>query len=200
MAPKEPNRHQLSSRLSYQQHTPKFLQKLQNKYSGHGDVDDEESEPEFEPDDGSGRPPIPRRPRERPAIPVRPDDDPGSADEDSGDERPVVVVLKEGKHLSAREAENVKRKEKGLSPLPEPTEVAESEPQKQSSSKDSKPATKPKETPTLSFSSKKSGSKLNDLKESLKRKGAGPSSESDSTSKPKRRKKEKKGLLSFDDS
>ncbi|KIK57988.1 hypothetical protein GYMLUDRAFT_703807 [Collybiopsis luxurians FD-317 M1] len=64
--------------------------------------------------DGSGRPPIPLRPRspqsERPPIPTRPDDDPGSADEDSDDEKPQVVVLKAGKHLSEREAENERRK------------------------------------------------------------------------------------------
>jgi hypothetical protein len=55
---------------------------------------------------GSGRPPIPKRP----AIPERPQNDPGSADEDDGDEKPQVVVLKAGKHLTEREAENVRRK------------------------------------------------------------------------------------------
>lgn len=78
--------------------------------AGIPDDDDEEEDPEFE-DDGSGRPPIPRRPR--PAIPERPADDLGSADEDDGDEKPQVVVLKQGKHLTEREAENIKRK--GLS-------------------------------------------------------------------------------------
>ena len=63
--------------------------------------------------DGSGRPPIPRRP----PIPERPADNPGSADEDEGDddedrdgERPQIVVLKEGKHLSEHEVENERRK------------------------------------------------------------------------------------------
>ena len=55
---------------------------------------------------GSERPPIPKRP----TIPERPKDDPGSADEDDGDEKPQVVVLKAGKHLTEREAENVRRK------------------------------------------------------------------------------------------
>jgi len=104
MAPKEPTKHQLSSRLTYSQHTPAFLRKLQSRVSGAPNEDSDE-DPEFE-DDGSGRPPIPRRP----PIPERPADDPGSEDEDGDDEAPQVVVLKEGKHLSAREVENEKRK------------------------------------------------------------------------------------------
>ncbi len=78
MAPKEPTKHQLSARLTYSQHTPAFLRKLQSRVSGNPDDDsDEDLNPEFE-DDGSGRPPIPRRP----PIPERPASDPGSADED----------------------------------------------------------------------------------------------------------------------
>lgn len=106
MAPKEPTKHQLSARLTYSQHTPAFLRKLQSRVSGTTDGDSDE-DPEFE-DDGSGRPPIPRRP----PIPERPASDPGSGDEDRDDEAPQVVVLKEGKHLSAREVENEKRKGK----------------------------------------------------------------------------------------
>ena len=34
----------------------------------------------------------------------------GQEDEDDGDEKPQVVVLKEGKHLTEREAENERRK------------------------------------------------------------------------------------------
>lgn len=110
---REPTKHQLSSRLSYQQHTPAFLRRLQKNYGGRtrgDDDDDEEDEPtdwddEFE-DDGSGRPPIPVRP----PIPERPKDNPGSEDEDGGDEKPQIVVLKEGKHLTEREAQNEKRK------------------------------------------------------------------------------------------
>lgn len=104
MAPKEPTKHQLSARLTYSQHTPAFLRKLQSRVSGIPDEDSDES-PEFE-DDGSGRPPIPRRP----PIPERPSDDPGSGEDDVDDEAPQVVVLKEGKHLSAREVESEKRK------------------------------------------------------------------------------------------
>ena len=103
MSAKEPTRQQLSSRLRYQSHVPAFLQKFQNKVQGI--TDEDEDEPQYY-DDGSGRPPIPVRP----AIPERPDNDPGSADEDEADERPQVVVLKEGKHLTEREAENEMRK------------------------------------------------------------------------------------------
>jgi hypothetical protein len=106
MAPKEPTKHQLSARLSYSQNTPSFLRKLQSRVSGFPG-DDSDENPEFE-DDGSGRPPIPRRP----PIPERPASDPGSGDEERDDEAPQVVVLKEGKHLSAREVENEKRKGK----------------------------------------------------------------------------------------
>ena len=108
---REPTKHQLSSRLSYQHHTPAFLRRLQKSHGGgrRGDDDDEDSptyeDDEFE-DDGSGRPPIPVRP----SIPERPKDNPGSEDEGSDDEKPQVVVLKEGKHLTEREAENERRK------------------------------------------------------------------------------------------
>ncbi|KAI0349728.1 hypothetical protein OH77DRAFT_1169273 [Trametes cingulata] len=108
---REPTRHQLSSKLTYQAKVPAFLQRIQQQTSGVR-VDDEDDEYEY---DGSGRPPIPRRP----AIPERPDDEPGSAGEDDDDEKPQVVVLKEGKHLTEIEAENEKRKAKGLPPLPE---------------------------------------------------------------------------------
>lgn len=74
--------------------------------AGIPDEDEDEQDDEFE-DMGDGRVPIPRRP----AIPERPEGDPGSADEeDDMDEKPQVVVLREGKHLTEREAENVKRK------------------------------------------------------------------------------------------
>ncbi|KAH7916994.1 hypothetical protein BV22DRAFT_1135802 [Leucogyrophana mollusca] len=194
MAPKEPTRHQLSSRLQYNQQTPAFLQKLQNRIQGVPDDDDEE--PEYY-DDGSGRPPIPQRP----AIPERPDDDPGSADEDDGDEKPQVVVLREGKHLTEREAENVRRKEKGLPPLPDPGKDAlevkgDGKPLPELSSKSKQ------KTPNLSFSS--AGGNLKASSSKLKRKVIGDADGSDSGEKPKKMKKKKvkkpqKGLLSFAD-
>ena len=98
---KELTRQQISSRLAYNQHTPAFLVKLQDRIAGIPDDDGEDAE-----DDGSGRPPLPKRP----PIPERPEGDPNSADEDEGDEKPQVVVLKEGKHLSERDAENERRK------------------------------------------------------------------------------------------
>ncbi|KAJ6503239.1 hypothetical protein C8R47DRAFT_1105262 [Mycena vitilis] len=192
MAPKEPTRQQISSRLQYSQNTPRFLQKLQNRIAGIPD-EDEEYDDEFEPDDGSGRPPIPRRP----AIPERPDDDPGSADEDNGDEKPQVVVLREGKHLTEREAENVRRQERGLPPLPDPVESTsklppESELKDKASSKAKAPA-----APSLSFSSAKNGFKAG----AAKRKAALIGSKGDKAeSQPKKKhKKESKTLLSFGD-
>ncbi|KAJ3787165.1 hypothetical protein GGU10DRAFT_386028 [Lentinula aff. detonsa] len=124
----------------------------------HGGYNDDEFE---YMNDGSGRPPIPRRPRssspkrreQRPPIPTRPDDDPGSADEDSDDEKPQVVVLKAGKHLSEREAENERRKERGLPPLPEPDKTDPT-----ISSNNKSQSAKNKESKSLSFSSKSSSS------------------------------------------
>ena len=106
MAPKELTRHQLSSRLAYQQHTPAFLLRLQGKASGR--TDEEEDDEFYEWQESSGRPPIPRRP----TPPERPEDDPGSADEDDQDEKPQVVVLREGKHLTAEEAERFAENER----------------------------------------------------------------------------------------
>ncbi|KAJ7170189.1 hypothetical protein C8R46DRAFT_1091478 [Mycena filopes] len=202
--PKEPTRQQLSSRLQYSANTPRFLQKLQNRIAGVPDEDDYDDEGEYgggeyEPDDGSGRVPIPRRP----AIPERPDDDPGSADEDQGDERPQVVVLRE-KHLTEREAENVRRQERGLPPLPDPAESASKLPPDASETKDKdKAPAKPKTaaTPSLSFSSTKNGFKAG----AAKRKAALIGSKADGSRSgeahpPKKKaKKESKTLLSFGD-
>lgn len=104
MAPKELTRHQVSSRLAYHEHKPAFLAKFKNRMAG---LPDSEEDEEWE-EGGSGRPPIPRRPRE--PIPERPASQPGSDDEDNGEEKPQVVVLKEGKHLSERDVENIRRK------------------------------------------------------------------------------------------
>ncbi|KAJ7459161.1 hypothetical protein B0H11DRAFT_2060574 [Mycena galericulata] len=191
MAPKEPTRQQISSRLQYSQSTPRFLQKFQNRIAGIPD-EDEEYDEEFEPDDGSGRPPIPRRP----AIPERPDDDPGSEGEDDGDEKPQVVVLREGKHLTEREAENVRRQERGLPPLPDPN--ASSKTPSGSETKDKAPPKPKVPAPSLSFSSAKNGFKSG----AAKRKAVAIGSKAEGTdeSRPKKKnKKETKTLLSFGD-
>lgn len=113
----ELSRHQLSSRLIYQAHVPAFLQKLQNRMAGVLDSPSGEDEPQYEDDEfeyvGDGRPPIPRRP----PIPKGPISQPGSSDErrdddsdEEGDEKPQIIVLREGKHLSEREVKDIKRK------------------------------------------------------------------------------------------
>jgi len=85
--------------------------------AGVSDLPSDENEPQFEDGEleyvGGGRPPIPRRP----PIPKRPVSQPGSNDErgdddsdEEGDEKPQIVVLREGKYLSEREVETIKRK------------------------------------------------------------------------------------------
>ncbi|KAK0476411.1 hypothetical protein IW261DRAFT_1339524 [Armillaria novae-zelandiae] len=196
MAPKEPTRAQLSSRLSYSQNTPAFLQKLQNRIAGIPDSDnDDDVEWEY---DGSGRPPIPRRP----AIPERPESQPGSEDEDDRDEKPQVVVLKEGKHLTEREAENVRRQERGLSPLP-PDSTADAEaPADETTPKESAVAKGKKPSPSLSFSSSKTtATKSSTLKRKhIEALGDAIVSSSKAPSKKKAKKAAKsKTLLSFGD-
>jgi len=187
---KEPTRHQLSSRLAYNAKTPAFLQRLQNRVTGVSGDSDEDDEYGY---DGSGRPPIPKRP----TIPERPDDDPGSAQEDDGDEKPQVVVLKEGKHLSEREVENEKRKAKGLPPLAE-SERTEGEMPKPAGKSTS--AEKQTHNQGLSFSSSGSTNKAK-----LKRKAVVDSrddgTDDDKTVKntKKKPKKAQKKLLSFGD-
>ncbi|KAH7911594.1 hypothetical protein BJ138DRAFT_977888, partial [Hygrophoropsis aurantiaca] len=147
MAPKEPTRHQLSSRLQYNQKTPAFLQKFQNRMQGVADDEDDEDPAYY--DDGSGRPPIPQRP----AIPQRPESDPGSADEDDADEKPQVVVLREGKHLTEREVENERRREKGLPPLPDLDKQVDREGDSSSKHAPEKSSKVKEKTANLSFSS-----------------------------------------------
>lgn len=210
MASKEPTRHQLSSRLHYQSHVPAFLQKFHDRVKGIASEDDDE--PQYY-DDGSGRPPIPVRP----AIPERPSDDPGSANEDDEDEKPQVVVLKAGKHLTEREAENERRKglvvaclvvsrlrshvcgiEKGLPPLP----ASDDESTKQDKEQPVKGASKSKLAgSSLSFSSSnaKSSTSSNKLKRRVITEGEDSGNEDDKAKKaPKKKsKREGKSLLSF---
>ncbi|RXW25539.1 hypothetical protein EST38_g330 [Candolleomyces aberdarensis] len=200
MAPKEPTRAQLSSKLSYQQHTPAFLLKLQNRMAGGADEDEDDDEFEHV---GNGREPIPKRPR--PAIPERPADDPGSADEDDRDEGPQIVVLKEGKHLTAREVENVKRKEKGLPPLPDPeTEPDNKADEDANSSKKQASSTGKSQSQGLNFSS--SSKSTGSSKTAAKRKAVGQLDGIEGDEKKegkshgkKKAKKQNKKLLSFDD-
>jgi len=98
MAPskKEPTRAQLSSRLAYSQSTPLFLQKMKNRVAGIPDEEDEEEEEEWENLGGDGRVPIPRRPKE----PEADEDEDAPERDEEGEEKPQIVVLREGKHLS----------------------------------------------------------------------------------------------------
>ncbi|KAF8969111.1 hypothetical protein BDZ97DRAFT_1796069 [Flammula alnicola] len=200
MAPKEPTRAQLSSKLAYQQHIPSFLQKLQNRM--HGVPDEEEDEDDEFEYVGGGRAPIPKRP----AIPERPKEDPGSADEDFADEKPQVVVLKEGKHLTEREAENIRRAEKGLPPLPEPKSGENASDAKDDKPKESTSSSSKSASQGLSFSSsskpstfgsnkRKAVGQLDDLKLKIDEKSKDKSSKHSS----KKAKKTSKTLLSFGD-
>jgi len=179
-------------------------------------------EEEPEDDDGefeyvsSGRPAIPKRP----AIPERPKGDPGSGDEDDGDEKPQVVVLKAGKHLTEREAENVRRKEKGLPPLPEPkvsdnAAAVDSKNVSQSSSSSKEPTSNSKSSSQgLSFSSSSKSSvksnnkrkaigQLDELKDGVMKASSDDKAKSKNSQKGsasmKKAKKSNKTLLSFAD-
>lgn len=222
MPPKEPTRQQLSSRLAYSQGTPAFLQRLKNQVAGVSTHEDSEDTEFDEWQASSGRPPIPRRP----SPPQRPEDDPGSANEDDEDEKPQIVVLKEGKHMSQGEVENERRRgehfiavsrssnvqtstAKGLPPLSTDHDDGDGQPSGTSSSNsgsqtNAKAAAKdPK--PTLSFAS--FGSKTKTSSKKRKRPGE---NEDDLQQLAKKNvnpeKKVKKGksknagaLLSFDD-
>ncbi|KAF9532641.1 hypothetical protein CPB83DRAFT_847114 [Crepidotus variabilis] len=211
MAPREPTRAQLSSKLAYQSHTPSFLQKLQNRMNGIQEDEDEYEDEEFE-HVGDGREPIPRRPR--PAIPERPEGDPGSENEDDVDEKPQVVVLRAGKHLTEREAENVRRAEKGLPPLPNPETIKETSDSQESKSKELATSSSTKSTSNgLSFSSsstafkskkRKAPGQLDELKfpeleEKKNDKDKAGGKKSSKKNLAKKAKKESKTLLSFGD-
>jgi Domain of unknown function (DUF4604) len=138
MPPKEPTKHQLSARLQFQSQTPAFLRAFQNRISGRR-VDEDEDAPQIEGDDGSGgrgddavdefgrsvsRPQLDEFGREvRRAGSVEREKEAKSEKmrrremDEEEDEKPVVVVLKEGKHLTEFEAENERRKGTYLSPV-----------------------------------------------------------------------------------
>jgi hypothetical protein len=211
MAPrKDPTNAQLSSRLRYAEgDAPAFLARLRAQVAGRS-YDADEDEPAYEFEDGEGgRPAIPRRP----PVPTRPDETEGTLDEeDAEDEAPQVIVLKEGKHLSEREAENERRKglpfhvctvslltcpiAKGLSPLPDPS--AEGPPDASTATPDSK-IVKAANMSNVSFGGPR---KL------AKRKAVGDADSADADASPaskgkekdtKKSKKQKKTLLSFGD-
>jgi len=172
MPPKEPTRQQLSSRLAYSQGTPAFLQRLKNQVAGVSNHEDSEDTEFDEWQASSGRPPIPRRP----SPPQRPEDDPGSANEDDDDEKPQIVVLKEGKHMSRVEVENERRRAKGLPPLSTEPHDGNGQPSGSSSSMsgsqtNAKAAAKDPRPTSLSFVSFGVGSKTNTSSKKRKRPG-----------------------------
>ncbi|KAI1797415.1 hypothetical protein LXA43DRAFT_878433 [Ganoderma leucocontextum] len=189
MSNKEPTRAQLSSRLTYQSRTPAFLLRIQNGLGGGGREDDDDDEFEY---DGSGRPPIPKRP----AIPERPDDEPGSANEDDLDEKPQIVVLREGKHLSERDVENEKRKAKGLPPLPDPAEASVTKKESAKGSTSAEPKAPKQQGLSFGASVKPKGAKRKAVGD-----GRDDAEKPESTVKPtkKKTKKQDKKLLSFDE-
>jgi Domain of unknown function (DUF4604) len=132
---KELSKHQLSHRLQFQSHTPNFLRAFQAKVSGFrtgGPGDDDEDGPQYANGDEfgaeGGEDEFGRAVHNEPAVDefgreirreTSTEPKGGSTvkggimgrggDEDDEDEMPQVVVLKEGKHLSAREVENERR-------------------------------------------------------------------------------------------
>ncbi|KAG8978793.1 hypothetical protein FRB94_004200 [Tulasnella sp. JGI-2019a] len=185
MPPKQ-TPYQLSKGLGYNQKTPAFLVALQQRIAGN-DPDNVDSEAI----DG------------RPAIPTRPEGE-ASGDEESEDEKPQVVVIREGKHLTEVEADNESRKVKGLPPRQTINEHADTSTQPPASK------VKVKDPKTgLSFSS--SSSTVGTVQKAVSRKRKGVSVEQDPASDPtpehqgeKKAKKAKrqaqsKALISFGD-
>jgi len=137
---KELTKHQLSSRLQYQSRTPNFLRAFEARVSGFrggsAEADSDEDGPQYvnsddvRPEHAGGHGGKDEFGRDVPSVDefgreIRresPPEDPirgergkekaGERAESSEDEEemPQVVVLKEGKHLSAREVENERRK------------------------------------------------------------------------------------------
>ncbi|KLO11576.1 hypothetical protein SCHPADRAFT_830925 [Schizopora paradoxa] len=196
---KQPTPYQFKSQLAYNSTTPAFLQRIKNQMAGRSGREDEEDYDSWEPESSSGSG------HRRATPPRRPDDDPGSADEDDDDEKPQVVVLKEGKHLTELEAENERRKQKGLPPLTR-TDLDTSKSKEEALEDDkegkAKSDSKKSQNHSLSFSSGLASSKG----PSKKRKVAAGDDERENSGQPgetskKSKKKAKKGksLLSFED-
>ncbi|KAG8947971.1 hypothetical protein FRC04_010168 [Tulasnella sp. 424] len=195
MAPrqKEPTKNQYSKGLGYQAKTPAFILAMQQRLggnSGSSDLADNGL--------GDGRPP----------IPTRPDGEGERGDsEESGDEKPQVVVLREGKHLTDIEVENEKRRVKGLPPLADKKtqeDGAEDASTSSNTASKDKSKTQKDEKPIggLAFSSSKSA-KSNAKKRKVGEEGSegGPTGTTPEAKKAKTKKpkKETKALLSFGD-
>jgi hypothetical protein len=194
---KDPTRAQLSSRLQYQANVPAFLRRYQNQIAGRANTpsDDEEEWVEGAVDEFGReiRRPSPKL-KSAPALLDAPEqDDRQSDDGELDDEAPQVVVIREGKHLTGEEAENERRKKKGL-PLLEKSDSKPLEQTKNTNPSKSK-STISQSKPSLSFSSSAAPSARNKRKVGALDE-ASPSKNGKSTKKPK---KEKKGLLSFGD-
>jgi len=184
--------------------TPAFLLKLQNRIAGVPDEDPNEygegGESEFDEFGRERRPPIPTRP---PKGEGEGGEEEEEEDDKFADEKPLVVVLKEGKHLSQADVEREKRMAKGLPPL------EDNDTPSQFPSDKSKPPKPP--TQSLSFSSssakgKKPGPTTSSSKLAGKRKVIGDDTSNSNDVKDKaggkskkKPKKESKSLVSFGD-
>ncbi|KAJ9112561.1 hypothetical protein QFC19_000578 [Naganishia cerealis] len=202
----EPSKGQFSRGLTYQEHhVPKFLQKLRQQVNGqaaggsrHNNDDDDEEAPSVanrrsaSPPSRGGREAIPERPREGKWARGSDNEDDtksgatrrtGNKDDDEwterygdGDEGPQIVVLKEGKHLSA---EQVRKATSGeltdSADAPSVDEIAS-----QNTGLHSTVTSKRKRPPITA-------------------KPEEPPKTAKQLKKEKKKEKEKKGLLSFDD-
>ncbi|ORX40803.1 hypothetical protein BD324DRAFT_647711 [Kockovaella imperatae] len=192
--PKELTRNQVSNGLTYVANTPSFL-----KNFGKPPPSPPPAE-RFDHSESSGRPgrePLPERPRDGKWAKGSDDekDDTNNPDSDDewgeiygggGEDGPQVVVLKEGRHLSADEVKRERRRAAGKpSKSPSPEAAALPAPNE-------KETAKPK-TQIIKTASTSSKRKLVGKEESK------PDALTAAVAKPKKKKKMDKGLLSFDE-
>ncbi|CCO35232.1 hypothetical protein RSOLAG1IB_12697 [Rhizoctonia solani AG-1 IB] len=165
--------------------------------------DEEEDGNVYNPDwdqdvSSGGRPPIPSRP----PIPTRPGESskpnggrngtPSEDEEDSGDEKPQIVVLKEGKHLSAKDVEREKRRAQGL---PDDESEPDEKPSEAPSSKRKPAKTKPH---TFSDPHVSTGAKPKAKRKIIGDGADGQGNKDKNSDKPKKKKPKKETkLLSF---
>jgi len=223
MPPKEPTKHQLSNRLQFQSRTPNFLRAFQAQVSGFRDERDED-EPSYENGEeygvGTGLDEFGREKRaavdefgREIRVEENSEREHGSKrrtndnDDDDDEEKPVVVVLKEGKHLTEREAENERRKARGLSPLPlEVSTSQDNETKDSTDGKDIKSSSSKVNHPSMPKSAVQIGAKMGGASKRKAPVGAREDDHGDGVKEegpPKKKKKIKgqkgavKGLLSF---